>query len=87
VALAALADTFVVKILQVRGDIPPVATVSMTTYFLADEAEMARQGEDHLLCTADARAFKHGFNDQTAELWSAGGELLAVSNQVVWFKG
>jgi Acyl-CoA thioesterase len=86
VALAALSDTFVIKILQVRGDIPPVATVSLSTYFLADEAELARQGERPLLGVSDVRAFKHGFNDQSAELWSDDGTLLAVSHQVVWFK-
>lgn len=86
VALAALSDTFVVKILQVRGDVPPVATVSLSTYFLADDAALMRQGERPLLGVSDVRVFRHGFNDQSAELWSADGELLAVSNQVVWFK-
>ena len=87
VALAALSDTFVVKILQVRGDVPPVATVSLSTYFLADEAELARQGSRPVLGVSDVRAFRHGFNDQSAELWSDDGALLAVSHQVVWFKG
>ena len=36
---------------------------------------------------ADARVFRHGFNDQSAEIWSDDGVLLAVSHQVVWFKG
>jgi acyl-CoA thioesterase len=86
VALAALADSFVIRLVQVRGDLPPVATVSLSTYFLADEKDLARQGDRPLIGVADARAFKHGFNDQSAELWSDGGELLAVSHQVVWFK-
>jgi acyl-CoA thioesterase len=86
VSLAALADTFVIRLVQVRGDLPPVATVSLSTYFLADEAEMARQGPRPLIGVADARVFKHGFNDQSAELWSDDGALLAVSHQVVWFK-
>ena len=86
-ALAALSDTFVVRLLQVRGDIPPIATATLTTYFLADEAALARQGSRPLIGVADARTFQHGFNDQTAELWSDDGELLAVSTQIVWFKG
>jgi hypothetical protein len=85
-ALASLADTFVVKILQVRGDVPPVATVSLSTYFLGDEAALARQASRPLLATSDVRAFQHGFSDQSSELWSDDGELLAVSHQVVWFK-
>ena len=86
VSLAAICDTFVVKILQVRGDVPPVATVSLSTYFMADEAALARQGARPVLGVADARVFRHGFNDQSAEIWSDDGVLLAVSHQVVWFK-
>lgn len=87
VSLAAISDSIVVKILQVRGDVPPVATVSLSTYFLADEAALARQGSRPVMGVSDARVFRHGFNDQSAELWSDDGQLLAVSNQVVWFKG
>jgi acyl-CoA thioesterase len=86
-ALAAISDSFVVRLLQVRGDVPPVATSTLSTYFLADQAAMTRQGDRRLIGVADVRAFQHGFHDQTAELWSDDGELLAVSNQVVWFKG
>ena len=85
-SLAALSDSFVVRLLLVRGDFPPVATVTLTTYFLADPAALARQGARPLLGQADSRAFQHGFHDQSAELWGDDGELLAVSHQVVWFK-
>lgn len=87
VALAAISDTTVVKIAQVRGDVPPVATVSLSTYFMADAVALQRQDHRSILCVSDVRAFKHGFNDQSAELWSDDGQLLAVSHQVVWFKG
>jgi acyl-CoA thioesterase len=86
VSLSALADTFLVRILLVRGYMAPVATVSLTTYFLADEATLAAQGARPLLGIADAHAFRHGFADQSAELWSDDGTLLAVSHQVTWFK-
>jgi acyl-CoA thioesterase len=85
-ALAALSDVFFIKILQVRGDLPPVATVTLSTYFLADDAEIAEQGSRHVLGVCDARRFGHGFNDQAGELWSDAGVLLAVTSQVVWFK-
>ena len=85
-ALAGLADTFIVRILLVRGYFTPVATVSLTTYFLADEAALVRQGTRPLLGVADARAFRHGFADQSAELWADDGTLLAVSHQVTWYK-
>jgi acyl-CoA thioesterase len=86
-ALAAISDSFIVRIAQVRGDLPPIATATLTTYFLADEAALARQGDRPLIGVADAKLFQHGFNDQSAELWSDDGELLAVSTQIVWFKG
>ncbi|WP_374452852.1 acyl-CoA thioesterase [Phenylobacterium sp.] len=86
-SLAAICDTFVVKILQVRGDIPPVATLSLSSCFMADEAALARQGARPVLGVAEARVFRHGFNDQSAEIWSDDGVLLTVSHQVVWFKG
>jgi acyl-CoA thioesterase len=85
-ALAALADTFIVRILLVRGYFVPVATVSLSTYFLADEATLAAQGSRPLLGVADARAFRNGFSDQSAELWSDDGTLLATSHQVVWYR-
>lgn len=85
-SLAAISDSFIVRLLLVRGDFPPVATVTLSTYFLADQAALDRQGARPLLGQADTRAFQHGFHDQSAELWSDDGELLAVSHQVVWFK-
>lgn len=53
---------------------------------MADEAALVRQGARPVLGVADARVFRHGFNDQSAEIWSDDGVLLAVSHQVVWFK-
>ncbi|WP_374571761.1 acyl-CoA thioesterase [Phenylobacterium sp.] len=85
-ALAGLADTFIVRILLVRGYFIPVATVSLTTYFLAGEADLARQGARPLLAVADARAFRGGFADQSGELWADDGTLLAVSHQVTWYR-
>jgi len=43
-------------------------------------------GLDRATGPANARVFKHGFNDQSAELWSDHGNLLAISHQLVGFK-
>ena len=86
-ALASISDAFLPRIFMVRGDFSPVATATLSTYFLADEAALVRQGDRPLLAACDASAFKHGFNDQSAQLWSDDGVLLAVSHQLVWFKG
>jgi hypothetical protein len=85
-SLAAMADAFILRLLQVRGALAPSATVTMSTYFTADEAELAAQGAAPVLGAADSRIFAHGFHDQSGELWGAGGALLAVSHQLVWFK-
>ncbi len=85
-ALSAMADAFILRLLQVRGMVGPSATVTLTTYFMADEAELASVGDGYVLGVANSRVFKHGFHEQSGELWSASGALLAVSHQVVWFR-
>lgn len=44
-------------------------------------------GERALLGVADTKLFDQGFFDQSAELWSPDGTLIATSVQMVWFKG
>jgi len=58
----------------------------MTTYFHADDALLAAQGDRHLLATARALNFRHGYFDQTAEMWSDQGDLLASTHQLVYFR-
>lgn len=85
-ALTSMADAFAPRVMLVRGEMSPAATVTMSTYFLADEAEVRSQGSRPILGVANPRAIAHGFHDQTAELWSDTGHLLVVSHQLVWFK-
>lgn len=86
-ALAALADVFYPRVFRRRGRFTPAGTISLTTYFHADEAALAAQGARPLLAVAVGRRFALGFFDQSAELWSDDGHLLASSHQVVYFKG
>ena len=58
----------------------------MTVHFHAAAAEIAAQGSDPLLGVADAQTFTRNFGDQTAQLWSTHGRLLATSTQMAWFK-
>lgn len=85
-ALATMADAFILRLLQVRGAIAPSATVTLTTYFMASEGQLATLGAAPVIGVADTRVFAHGFHDQSAELWGADGKLLAVSHQLVWFR-
>lgn len=65
----------------------PAGTVTLTVYFHADQAALAAQGDDHLLASARAQRFGNGYFDQVGEVWSRGGELLATTHQLVYFKG
>lgn len=83
--LACLSDAFFVRMIQVRNTFPAMGTVSLTTQFHADESMLAEQGDRALLCAVDSRVFRGNFHDQSAELWSIGGHLLATSHQMVWY--
>ena len=85
-ALAAMADVFFPRIWRRRATLVPLGTVSMTVYFHADGDLLAATGHGHVLGQAQAQAFRKGYFDQTAQLWSASGDLLATTHQVVYFK-
>ena len=86
VSLAALADTFLVRIMLVRGTFQPMATVSMTTYFHVGAEELARIGAAPVLGDANCDVFHDCFADQTCALWSEDGRLLANGVQITWYK-
>ena len=84
--LAAMCDVFYPRIYLRRALRVPAGTVSMTIYFHASAREMAENGNSFLFAQAQAQAFRHGFFDQTAQLWSQSGMLLATSHQLVYYK-
>jgi len=84
-ALTALSDIFFPRIFLRRG-VVPAGTISMTTYFHADGGRLAALGGDYILGTAHANRFDRGFFDQSAQLWSRDGALLATTYQIVYFK-
>lgn len=85
-SLTAICDAFFPRIFVRRPQWVPIGTVTLTTYFHADSVELGEVGTDHVLGTARALNFGKGFFDQSAEIWSAAGRLLAASHQVVYFK-
>ncbi len=85
-ALAAMTDAFSPRLWLRRARLVPAGTVSLTIYFHAGSAELAAQGQDHLLGQARGQDFRHGFFDQTAHLWSRSGLLLATAHQIVYYK-
>ena len=85
-SLTAMADVFYPRIWLRRANRVAAGTVSMTTYFHASQAQLSDVGTGYLLGQAQAQAFRHGFFDQTAQLWSEDGTLLATSTQLVYYK-
>ena len=86
-ALASISDCFFPRVFLRRRRPTPIGTVSMTTYFHADEAALAAQGNRFLMGTARGLKFHNGFFDQSGEMWSHDGHLLASTHQTVYFKG
>jgi acyl-CoA thioesterase len=85
-ALAAMADVFYPRVWLRRATRVPAGTVSITSYFHADSRQLAACGDGFLLGQARAQAFRNGFFDQSAQLWSEAGVLLATSTQIVYYK-
>ena len=86
VSLVALSDAFFGRIFQLIGRIPPFGTVSMTTHFHASGEELAAHGTEPLAAVADAHVFHRSYCDQSVELYGRGGQLLATSTQIAYFK-
>lgn len=85
-SLLALSDAFFGRIFQVIGRIPPFGTVSMTTHFHAGGDELSAHGSEPLAAVADSHVFHRSFCDQGVELYGRGGQLLATSTQIAYFK-
>ncbi|MEP6876047.1 MAG: thioesterase family protein [Burkholderiales bacterium] len=85
-SLVAMSDAFFGRIFLVRGLICPFGTVSMTVYFHASADELSLEGGQSIFGVADAHVFHRGYADQTGELWSVTGRLLATTQQIAYFK-
>lgn len=85
-SLAAIADSFFPRIFLRRRTLTPVGTVSLSTFFHADAAMLGAQADRHVLGVARALNFRNGFFDQSAEIWSHDGQLLASSHQIVYYR-
>jgi acyl-CoA thioesterase len=85
-ALAALCDVFYPRVFLRRGGIIPSGTISLTTYFHADQQQLDALGSDYVLGSAHANRFSGAYFDQSAQLWTRDRALLATSHQIVYFK-
>jgi acyl-CoA thioesterase len=85
-SLMSMSDAFFARIFHVRRELVPIGTVSLTTYFHTDADDLAAENITHVLATADAKIFYKSYGDQSGELWSPNGRLLATTTQMAYFK-
>ena len=85
-SLVSMSDAFFARIFHARGELVPFGTVSLTTYFHADAADLSAEDISRVLAVADAKIFHKSYGDQSGELWSPNGRLLATTTQIGYFK-
>ena len=85
-SLMSMSDAFFGRIFHVRNELVPFGTVSLTTYFHADAEDLAAEDISRVLAVADAKIFHKSYGDQSGELWSPNGRLLATTTQIAYFK-
>src|ERR1022692_2625337 len=85
-SLMSMSDAFFARVFHARRELVPFGTVSLTTYFHADAEDLAAEDISRILAVADASIFHKSYGDQSAELWSPNGRLLATTTQIAYFK-
>ncbi len=85
-SLTAICDVFFPRVFFRLGQIVPVGTISLTVYFHSDAAALAAHGDAEVIGHARAHKFHNGYFDQSAEIWSLAGDLLATTTQIVYFR-
>ena len=86
-SLMSMSDAFFGRVFHVRRELVPFGTVSLTTYFHTDTEELTREDISRVfLRSPTPRIFHKGYGDQSGELWSPQGRLLATTHQIAYFK-
>jgi acyl-CoA thioesterase len=85
-SLTAMSDAFFGRVFHARSELVPFGTVSLTTYFHTDADDLAKEDITRVLAVADAKIFHKSYGDQSGELWSPSGRLLATTTQIAYFK-
>jgi acyl-CoA thioesterase len=85
-SLVSMSDAFFARVFHVRRELVPFGTVTLTTYFHVSSEDLAAEDITHVLACADAKIFNRSYQDQTGELWSPSGKLIATTTQMGYFK-
>ena len=81
-----MCDVFFPRIFMRLGQIVPIGTVAFTVYYHADSAALAAHGDAEVIGQARGNRFHNSYFDQSAEIWTSAGDLLATTTQIVYFK-
>ena len=74
------------RVFHARRELVPFGTVTLTTYFHLSAEDLAAEDITHVLACADAKIFNRSYQDQSGELWSPSGKLIATTTQMGYFK-
>ncbi len=85
-SLTALCDAFFPRLYVRLKKRSPIGTVSLTIHFHVDDKQLQLLDSPLVLGHARASAFQRGYFDQTAEVYSQSGKLLATTSQIVYYK-
>ncbi|WP_390616478.1 acyl-CoA thioesterase [Maricurvus nonylphenolicus] len=85
-SLTAMCDSFFPRLFIRERTFAPIGTVSLTIHFHASKADLESLPSAWLLAHARAGKYSQGYFDQTGELWSQDGHLLATTSQMVYYK-
>lgn len=85
-SLTALGDSFFPRSFLRLGRPVPAGTVTLSIYFMATADELEAHGTDFVLGSVHSHRFHGSYHDESARLWSRDGTLLAISNQLMYFK-
>jgi acyl-CoA thioesterase len=85
-SLVSMSDAFFARVFHARRELVPFGTVTLTTYFHASVDDLAAEDITHVLACADAKIFNRSYQDQSGELWSPSGRLIATTTQMGYFK-
>jgi acyl-CoA thioesterase len=85
-ALTEICDTAIPRLFyRTRGPIP-IATVTMNVFFHVGANELREVGTDFILCDANWHGANDGYFDEQQVIWSRSGQLLATTDQLVWYR-
>jgi acyl-CoA thioesterase len=84
--LAYLADQYAPRSFFWGVGMRPSATITLSAYFHATDAELAAVGTGFVLNEATGTRGEHSTSGQQARLWSRDGVLLATTEQLCWYR-